>query len=201
MSYTPETYGHVKIDAILDAGMRKIRETLTWCYDRLAWHEEERNSILRMRDECKLAQKTMDNHWRDLQVELDREHKAARASRAALLKAQKQLEEYQRHSESENVKARVAERALEGEKRRGDRLERRVRKLELSAGRARSQRATAGAGLVSTIEKLTRVSPIAGKRLAAACHPDKVPPECSELAAELFRFVQKARDNLDSSSS
>jgi hypothetical protein len=109
MPCIPETYGHVEIDEILDAGERKVRETSTWCYDRLAWHEEERNSILRMRDECKLAQKTMDTHWRDLQVELDQEHKAARAGPAALLKARGQLEEYERHSESENVKARVAE--------------------------------------------------------------------------------------------
>jgi chromosome segregation ATPase len=193
MSYTPETYGHVKIDAILDAGMRKIRETLTWCYDRLAWHEEERNSILRMRDECKLAQKNMDNHWRDLQVERDREHKAARASRAALLKAQGQLEEYQRRADSETVKARVAERALEEEKRRADRLERRVRKLELAVARGKSRRAASGESLLSAIEKLTTRSPVVGKRIAAACHPDKVPSDCSELASELFRLIQNLR--------
>ena len=194
MSYTPETYGHVEIDAILDAGMRKIRETLTWCYDRLAWHEEERNSILRMRDECKLAQKNMDNHWRDLQVERDREHKAARSSRAALLKAQGQLEEYQRRADSETVKARVAERALEVEKRRADRLERRGRKLELAVARWKSRRAASGESLLSAIEKLTTRSPVVGKRIAAACHPDKVPTDYSELASELFRLIQSLRE-------
>ena len=32
-----------------------------------------------------------------------------------------------------------------------------------------------------------------GKRLAAACHPDKAPPELNLVAAELFRLVQDMR--------
>ena len=34
----------------------------------------------------------------------------------------------------------------------------------------------------------------AGKRLAAACHPDKVPAELCDIATELFRFVQSGRE-------
>ena len=47
--------------------------------------------------------------------------------------------------------------------------------------------------VVSAIEKLAK-SPAVGKRLAAACHPDQAPDDCSELATELFRFVQNIRD-------
>ena len=194
MSYDLEKYENADIDAILRSGDRKIREELSYCYSRLAWYEKGRQSVLQMQNECELAQKTMETRWRDLQVELDREHKAARASRAGLLKAQGQLEEYKRHSESETVKARVAERALETEKGRADRLERRVWKLELAVARGKSRRAASGESLLSAIEKLTTRSPVVGKRIAAACHPDKVPSDCSELASELFRLIQSLRD-------
>ena len=42
----------------------------------------------------------------------------------------------------------------------------------------------------AALQKLTR-SPAVAKRIAAACHPDKCPPELSEVASELFRFVGK----------
>ena len=44
------------------------------------------------------------------------------------------------------------------------------------------------------LRKLTQ-SPLVAKRLAAACHPDKVPSELSDVATELFRFVQSIRDD------
>lgn len=33
------------------------------------------------------------------------------------------------------------------------------------------------------------------KRIAAACHPDKCPKELSDVATQLFRFVQSIRES------
>ena len=60
-------------------------------------------------------------------------------------------------------------------------------------GKLKAQREASDSGLVSAIKKLAK-SPAVGKRLAAACHPDKVPVECNKRAVELFNFVQGVRD-------
>ena len=38
---------------------------------------------------------------------------------------------------------------------------------------------------------------IPGERLAAAVHPDKLPPDLSDVATEIFRFVQGLRDSVE----
>ena len=47
--------------------------------------------------------------------------------------------------------------------------------------------------LVSVITKLARDRSV-GKRLAAACHPDRVPAELNDSSTELFRFFQTIRE-------
>ena len=63
------------------------------------------------------------------------------------------------------------------------------RQLSKLQGEARQSHRSVRAAL----QKLTR-SPAVAKRIAAACHPDKCPPELSEVASELFRFVQSNRE-------
>ena len=45
----------------------------------------------------------------------------------------------------------------------------------------------------SAFQKLTR-NPAVAKRIAAACHPDKSPKELSDVATQLFRWVQSVRE-------
>ena len=47
--------------------------------------------------------------------------------------------------------------------------------------------------LHSAFQKLTR-NPAVAKRIAAACHPDKCPKELSDVATQLFRWVQSIRE-------
>ena len=68
-------------------------------------------------------------------------------------------------------------------------LERRVENLEKELRERRSDGSTK---LSSAIRKLAN-HPCAGKRLAAACHPDKVPAELCDIVTEFFRFVQSNR--------
>ena len=72
-------------------------------------------------------------------------------------------------------------------------LEKQVSKLQNSL---REARLTDGGKLTSAIRKIS-ASPKAGKRLAAAVHPDKVPSDLSDVATEIFRFVQGLRDNVE----
>ena len=72
------------------------------------------------------------------------------------------------------------------ERERADRLQRRVEKLEAQCGDG------VNAKLTSAIRKLSK-NPLAGKRLAAAVHPDKLPRELEQIATELFKCIQRLR--------
>eukprot|EP00966_Prymnesium_polylepis_P041518 963632-Prymnesium_polylepis.1 len=48
--------------------------------------------------------------------------------------------------------------------------------------------------LEKAIVKLAR-NPVVVKKLVLVCHPDKCPSDVSDSATELFRFLQKIRDN------
>ena len=130
--------------------------------------------------------------FRRLHVELENEQRAKRASKAARVDAERRLEEYSRLSYIEVKKARDAEAALSKEKDHAATMERRVARLERDIGKLKAREAS-DPGLESAIKKLAK-RPTVGKRLAAACHPDKVPVECSEPAVVLFKFVQGVRD-------
>ena len=67
-----------------------------------------------------------------------------------------------------------------------DHLRRQLRKL-------RSETKSNQKSLHSAFQKLTR-NPVVAKRIAAACHPDKCPKELSDVATQLFRWVQSVRE-------
>ena len=94
----------------------------------------------------------------------------------------------------ESRKAREAEAKAEAEKLRANHLQKQVLKLERALREAR--RDGANGKLTSAIRKITTSSAV-GKRLAAALHPDKVPPELSDVATEVFQFIQGLRDNAE----
>ena len=93
----------------------------------------------------------------------------------------------------ESRKAREAEAKAEAEKLRANHLQKQVLKLESRALRE-ARRDGANGKFTSAIRKITTSSAV-GKRLAAALHPDKVPPELSDVATEVFQFIQGLRDN------
>ena len=68
---------------------------------------------------------------------------------------------------------------------RADHLQRQLSKLQSEARQGQKSVRVA-------LQKLTRC-PTVAKRIAAACHPDKCPKELSDVASELFRFVQSNR--------
>ena len=68
---------------------------------------------------------------------------------------------------------------------RADHLQRQLSKLQNDARQGQKSVRVA-------LQKLTQCPKVA-KRIAAACHPDKCPSELSDVASELFRFVQTNR--------
>ena len=66
--------------------------------------------------------------------------------------------------------------------------------MKLERALLEARRDDANGKLTSAIRKITTYSAV-GKRLAAALHPDKVPPELSDVATEVFQFIQGLRDN------
>ena len=174
---------------------------------KLAAHEIERSGlelervltenvrVRRERDQLRREKERSDEAVQRANAELESERRAVRSSQAARVEAERLLEKYRQLSDKEAKKARDVECVLNKEKDHTATLERRVRKLEQAVFKARAQR-NAGS-LVSAIAKLA-ASPAVGRRLAAACHPDKVPAEYSDLADQLFKFVQNVRDSSSS---
>ena len=152
----------------------------------------ENSKVRQERDKLRREAERSDEAFRSLQAEVESERRAVRSSKAACVDAERLLDKYRQLSDAEAKKKCNVERALKNEKDRAACLERRVRKLEHAVFKARAQRDEGR--LVSVIAKLVTI-PAVGKRLAAAVHPDKAPAECSELATELFKFVQGVRDS------
>ena len=124
-----------------------------------------------------------------LTLERQRDEQCARSRRSELAQQQaetkvEQLEQLRKVMERQ-MSEMLAER--DNEKVRGDQLQRQLNKL-----RAEAKSGQRSVNLA--LRKLTQ-SPLVAKRLAAACHPDKVPSELSDVATELFRFVQSIRDD------
>jgi len=180
----------------------KMREHLTWCYTELKkyyddlsdLHEKERKTycenrrkLLGLEASLQQANKTLANERCAAKARLVSERQAAYKDKMHYAREQceERCKKYQKVHDYE----------LQKEKDRSADLERRVGRLEKAMAAEKAQRAAASQGcLVSAIRKLAK-SPSVSKRLAAACHPDKVPAECSDFAAELFRFVQGVRDS------
>ena len=179
---------------ILEGGAEHVKKMLISYHYDIERLMDENLEVRRKLEKLRSVMEQFENQMQSLYLQSETERRAARASASQLAAAQRQLESYRRLADMEASKKSQAERALCVEKKRANRLERRLRKLEQA-----TQVSNTGSGLASAIEKLTRKSPAVGKRLAAACHPDKCPDECHQLAAELFRFVQSVRDTLGSS--
>ena len=178
------------VQRIMGLGMEQIKKELISNHHSILRFEDASVKARRERDEAEAALEQVKTQAQTLQKQVDDGTKAARASAHQLAMAERQLKAYRRLSDADALKVSKAERALSVEKKRADRLERRIRKLE-QAARGRPK----GNEVAMVIEKLARKSPLIGKRLAVACHPDKFPEECAQLAAELFRFVQGVRDS------
>ena len=126
----------------------------------------------------------------NLQKVYEEECVRARKARSALELADDMNARVRRLADVESKKAREAEDERDKERVRVRRLERLVEKLRKDARDARGD--GRGGEMLSAIRKMAK-SPAMGKRLAAAFHPDKAPPELNLVAAELFRLVQDMR--------
>jgi chromosome segregation ATPase len=136
-----------------------------------AYHEAKRNAEKRQ-----LA----------LQKELDTERARARRSEHCLQAAQSKIQELEKLRVRMETHTNAVE--IERDKARvdADHIRRQLRKL-------RSETKCSQRSIHSAFQKLTR-NPAVAKRIAAACHPDKCPKELSDVATELFRWVQSIRE-------
>ena len=125
-----------------------------------------------------------------LQLSYEQECLRARRASSALKDAEDMNARVRRLADLEFKKAREAEDERDKERVRVRHLERLVKKLQKDARDAKGD--GSGGEMLSAIRKMAK-SPAVGKRLAAACHPDKAPPELNLVAAELFRLVQDMR--------
>lgn len=128
-----------------------------------------------------------------LQRECDQQSSRARRSEHAKLQAETRFRDLEVLRKVLEKKVNVLEKkvtALEVERDqervRADHLQRQLSKLQ---GEVRQGQKSVHAAL----QKLTR-SPAVAKRIAAVFHPDKCPSELSDVAGELFRFVQSNRE-------
>ena len=121
-----------------------------------------------------------------LERECDEQSSRARRSEHAQQEAEGKLRNLEVLRRALEKKALALEVERDQERVRADHLQRQLSKLQ---GEARQGQKSVRAAL----QKLTR-SPAVAKRIAAACHPDKCPSELSEVASELFQFVQRERE-------
>ena len=146
---------------------------------------QETDRVRRERDDEHMR---AEKRLRSMQSELESMRLSARKNKCALISAREELD--RNRGIADALKKQTDLNAVL--KSRVSTLEQTVKSLKLKQATTRAQRA--GGRVVSAIEKLAK-NPSVGKRLAAAVHPDKAPAECSELATELFKFVQGARDS------
>ena len=121
-----------------------------------------------------------------LQKEVDKQRARARRSEDSLQAAQVKiqlLDKFRTHMEKQ-LNAMEIER--DNAQLDADHIRRQLRKL-------RSETKCNQRSLHSAFQKLAR-NPVVAKRIAAACHPDKCPKELSDVATQLFRFVQSIRE-------
>ena len=163
------------------------RKHMNWCYTTIRTYVKEIDKLRTLDEEHRRAVKMCETRLQSVQADLESKRRSTHKYKCALVSAKEELD---RHRGLEDALRKQSEK----QKDHSAALELRVRKLEHALLDARTQRA--GGRLVSAIAKLAK-GPI-GKRLAAAVHPDKAPAECSDLATELFKFVQGARESSSS---
>jgi small-conductance mechanosensitive channel len=169
------------VNPIMDEYCRMSRENKKALRERDDLREET-DRVRREMEELKRESERQDVAFQAMQAELERERKTARANLKA---ARRRLD----------VEAKLASQALQKERARNDKLEHQLGIHDLERVVKTQAKRMDDTKLVTTLRKLICKSPHAGKKLAVALHPDKVPMECGDLAAELFTFVQGVRDS------
>jgi chromosome segregation ATPase len=117
---------------------------------------------------------------------MDKQRARARRSEDSLQAAQLKIQELDKFRTHMEKQLNAME--IERDKAQVDanHLRRQLRKL-------RSETKCNQRSIHSALQKLTH-NPAIAKRIAAACHPDKCPKELSDVATQLFRWVQSIRE-------
>ena len=131
----------------------------------------------------------------NLQKVYEAECVRARKARSALELAEDMQTRIRHLADLESKRADLAEDAREKGVVKASHLNHRVKKLEAALREARGDHLDVR--VISNIRKIAKSAKV-GKRLAAACHPDKVPVELSDVCTEFFRFIQSMRDDANS---
>ena len=172
------------------------KHDITWVYQnhhRLLALEAELVTLRAETEKHRSTATRCEKKLKALQLSYEQECLRARKASSALENAEDMNARVRRLADLESKKAREAENERDKERVRVRRLERLVEKLRKDARDARDARGDGRGGeMLSAIRKMAK-SPAVGKRLAAACHPDKAPPELNLVAAELFRLLQDMR--------
>jgi predicted transcriptional regulator len=160
-----------KLEEIMKLGCCEIRAELEYCYLRLQAKETEIREALRSSarnaHNCEMADKVRRSEELARRSAEKRLNAAIESRDKAVTERDKARNRYY-HQVTENCKLQRERAAAAKSKKNNDTL-------------------------VSAIRKLTR-DPSTGKRLAVACHPDKVPAKLNDSASELFRFLQTIRE-------
>ena len=169
------------------------KHDITWVYQnhhRLLALEAELVTLRAETEKHRSTATRCEKKLKALQLSYEQECLRARKASSALENAEDMNARVRRLADVESKKAREAEDERDKERVRVRHLERLVKKLQKDARDARGD--GRGDEMLSAIRKMAK-SPAMGKRLAAACHPDKAPPELNLVAAELFRLLQDMR--------
>ena len=121
-----------------------------------------------------------------LQKELDKQRARARRSEHCLQEARSKIQELEKLRIHMETHMNAVEIERDNAHVDADHFRRQLRKL-------RSETKSNQKSIHSALQKLTH-SPAVAKRIAAACHPDKCPKELSDVATQLFRWVQSVRE-------
>ena len=143
---------------------------LNWCHSRLAWYEGERQYHRDETAKHKRIAEQCEKKLTALELAYDQERLRARKATSELKEAEYMGTQIRRLADVESKKAKDAEDAREKQFIENRHPERQV-KLEKALREARS--GGQDGKMITAIRKMTK-SPTVGKRLAAACHPDKV---------------------------
>ena len=136
---------------------------------------------------CRNYQKNNPDQRRlNLQKELDTERARARRGENDLQEAQSRIDELEKLNARFEKQLKTMEIERDKATVEADHLRRQLRKFRLETKSSQKN-------IHAAFQRLAQ-NPAVAKRIAAACHPDKCPKELSDVASELFRFVQSVRE-------
>ena len=168
MAY-PNSHEANRIDEVMSMGRSEIRAELEFCYMRLKSNESELLNAVRS--------------------------SSANASKLELAEEGRCGEKRCRRIAEKQLKEAIETRdnALEERDKARNKLYSTLSELCTIKREMATKKKKSNENLVSVITKLARDRSV-GKRLAAACHPDRVPAELNDSSTELFRFFQTIRE-------